>query len=96
MASNLALLPSSLSLESWYQYGTFLPPSRSLQFTPDPRTNNYLSSENWEKIRPIFTHLYIERKLQLKEIMELLADVYGFHAQCVSLTPLVDPTGIDQ
>jgi hypothetical protein len=43
----------------------------------------YPSSEDWENIRPIFTHLYVERDLSLKDVMAMLAEEYDFHAQYV-------------
>ena len=54
------------------------------------------SSEDWENIRSIFTHLYVEKDLSLKDVMVMLAREYDFHAQYgVVLIRPIDRTNID-
>jgi hypothetical protein len=95
MASSFALVPSSPQLESWHRYDAHLPPSGSLRTVPAPMAKKYPSPEDWQNIRPIFTHLYVERDLSLKDIMVMLAEEYEFHAQYAFLISLIDRTNID-
>lgn len=85
MASSFALVPTSPQLESWHGYDTHLPLSGPSQTVPIAVAKKYPSSDDWVKIRPIFTYLYVERDLSLKDVMVTLANEYGFHAEYVSL-----------
>jgi hypothetical protein len=92
MASSFALVPSSAQLESRHRYDDHLQLSEPLRIVPALMAKNYPSSEDWENIRPIFTHLYIERDLALKDVMVMLAEEYEFHAQYVFIIRLIDRT----
>jgi hypothetical protein len=85
MASSFALVPSSPQLESWHRYDARLPLSGPSETAPTPAAKKYPSLDDWVNIRPIFTYLYVERNLSLKDIMVTLAKDYGFHAEYVSL-----------
>jgi hypothetical protein len=85
MASSFAVVPSSPQLESRHRYDTHLPLSGPSQTVPTPVAKKCPSSDDWVKIRPIFTYLYVERDLSLKDVMVTLAEEYGFHAEYVSL-----------
>jgi hypothetical protein len=92
MAANVPIVSSSPQLESWHRYEAQVVTSGPLQTAPAPMTKASPSSEDWENIRPIFTHLYVEKDLPLKDVMVMLAQEYNFHAQYVFLIPLIART----
>ena len=85
VASSFALVPYSPRLESWHRYDAHLPLAGPSQTVPTPVAKKYPSSDDWVNIRPIFTYLYVERDLSLKDVMVTLAKEYDFQAEYVSL-----------
>ena len=39
-----------------------------------------LSKAEWEQLRPILTHLYVEKNLKLAEIIKVMREEYAFAA----------------